>query len=89
MKSYRIQLVCPHMDHASWLVLEDIALSVTGVFNVLWDFDCPVHGQQAEKPLQVEETRDRRLDTARCSARGCINSGIEILGDRIFCRLIS
>ena len=61
VKSYRVQLVCRKMDHATWVVMENLSLSLARVLETVWVFDCPVHGPQREKPLQAEEKRELSL----------------------------
>lgn len=86
IKSYRIQVACPHMDHAEWMVVETLPLSLAGVSNTYWEFDCPVHGPQRAKPLQAEEKLERVLETTKCNVAGCANNAIGVLNRHPFCR---
>jgi len=56
-KSYRMQLVCPRMDYAKWIVLESVPISKEEIENTFYELDCPNHGLQRVKPLQAEEKR--------------------------------
>jgi len=38
--------------------MQNLALSLLEVLDTEWDFDCPAHGPQREKPLQAEEKKD-------------------------------
>src|SRR5712691_10886259 len=56
--NYRVLLVCRHLDHSKWVLMESLALSLPEVLDTEWDFDCPDHGPQREKPLQAEEKNE-------------------------------
>src|SRR5207245_8448040 len=85
VKSYRVQLSCPHMDHAEWVVMENLYLSLEGILNTQWEFDCPVHGTQHEKPLQAEEKKEAPLEGTKCSFEGCANRTVGALEGHPFC----
>jgi hypothetical protein len=85
-KSYRIQLVCRHMDHAQWVVVENVDLSLTDMFNTPRNFLCPVHGKQREKPLQAEEKREWKPEITSCDIAGCAADAIGVLEHRPFCQ---
>ena len=86
VKSYRVQLVCRKMDHAKWVVMDNLSLSLAGVLETVWEFDCPVHGPQHEKPLQAEEKRELSRETTKCNVEGCAHNSIGVLDRRPFCR---
>lgn len=54
--SYFILLVCPRCYRSKWLRLEGVESTANELLNTYWDFACPVHGPQHEKPLQVNES---------------------------------
>jgi len=54
--SFFILLVCPRCYRSKWLRLEGVESTATDLLNTYWDFACPVHGPQHEKPLQVDES---------------------------------
>jgi len=84
-KSYRVELACPHMDHTEWVVMENLYLSLEGILNTRWEFDCPVHGTQHEKPLQAEEKREGPPKETGCSVEGCPNIPIGVVEGHAFC----
>ena len=53
--NFYILLVCPRCYRSQWLYLEGVETTATKLLNTPWDFSCPVHGSQHEKPLQVDE----------------------------------
>jgi len=55
---YRVLLVCPHLDYRKWVLKENLPLSLSEVLNTKWEFNCPRHGPQREKPLQAEEKKE-------------------------------
>jgi hypothetical protein len=85
-KTFRVQLVCPHMDYAKWVLFDDPNLSLTGILDTQFTFTCPVHGFQFEKPLQAEEKRDLRVEKISCSVDECAESPLELVNHRPFCR---
>jgi hypothetical protein len=54
--NFYILLVCPRCHRSKWLYLEGINSTATELLNTYWDFVCPIHGPQCEKPLQVDES---------------------------------
>ena len=84
-KSYRVELACPHMDHTEWVVMENLYLSLEGILNTQWEFDCPLHGTQHEKPLQAEEKREGPPKETGCSVEGCPNIPIGVVEGHAFC----
>jgi hypothetical protein len=72
------------MDHAHWVVMENLSLSLEAVLNTQWEFECPVHGTQHEKPLQAEEKRGAPL-TKKCGIENCAQTPIGVLEGRPFC----
>jgi len=72
------------MDHAHWVVMENLSLSLEAVLNTQWEFECPVHGTQHEKPLQAEEKRAAPL-TTKCGIENCAQTPIGVLEGRPFC----
>jgi hypothetical protein len=83
MKSYLVLLVCPHMDRADWVTLESLYLSLEGVLNTEWEFNCPIHGVQHARPLQAETKENIREN---CTAPHCRNGSIGIFQGEPFCR---
>jgi hypothetical protein len=69
IKSWRIQLVCEQMDHAEWVTLQNIPMSRESVMNTHWEFECPKHGRQREKPLQIEEKRSLKARRKKMRAK--------------------
>src|SRR5258708_21613740 len=53
--SFYVQLICPRCHRSKWLYLQGIDSTAADLLNTLWDFACPLHGPQHEKPLQVNE----------------------------------
>ena len=85
-KAYRINLVCPHMDHSQWVLIEDSSLSLIEILNTQFTFNCPVHGKQHEKPFQGEEKTDWPAEDNWCSIAKCAERPIETVNHRSFCR---
>lgn len=56
-QSYRLRLGCPFDDFYQWTVLEGVGLTLEEVSKSQWDFICPTHGPQREKPFQTEVKR--------------------------------
>ncbi len=54
--SFFILLVCSRCYRSTWLRLEGIESTATDLLNTYWDFSCPIHGPQREKPRQVDES---------------------------------
>ena len=54
--NFYILLVCARCYRSKWLRLEGVKSTENDLLNTLWDFTCPVHGAQREKPLQVDES---------------------------------
>jgi hypothetical protein len=86
MPSYRVQLVCRHLDYAKWVVTGDPHLSLIGILDSRFSFNCPSHGPQYEKPLQAEEKRDGPVEEIRCHVDQCASSPIDNLNHRPFCQ---
>jgi hypothetical protein len=86
MPSYRVQLVCRQMDYAKWMVTDAPFPSLTDVLDSRFAFSCPVHGLQYEKPLQAEKTKDWQPEEVGCTFEGCVNSPIDVVNYRPFCR---
>lgn len=57
-QSYRLRLRCPHGDFFHWMVGEKLELSLEEVYERKWEFSCPAHGPQRERPFQAELRRD-------------------------------
>jgi hypothetical protein len=72
------------MDHTEWVVMENLYLSLEGILNTQWEFDCPAHGTQHEKPLQAEEKTSAPLET-KCTIENCAHKPIGVLEGRPFC----
>ena len=53
--SFYVQLICPRCHRSKWLYLQGIDSTAADLLNTFWDFACPLHGPQHEKPLQVNE----------------------------------
>ena len=53
--SFYVQLICPRCYRSKWLYLQGIDSTAADLLNTFWDFACPLHGPQHEKPLQVNE----------------------------------
>jgi hypothetical protein len=85
-KTYRVQLVCPRLDYAKWVLFHDPNLSLTGILDTQFTFTCPVHGFQFEKPLQAEEKRDLLVEKIGCCVDECAESPLEFVNQRPFCR---
>jgi hypothetical protein len=85
-KTYRVQLVCPHLDYAKWVLFEEPHLSLLAILDTQFTFSCPVHGFQFEKPLQAEEKRDPPAEKIRCVVDECAGSPLELVSHRPFCR---
>jgi hypothetical protein len=85
-KSYRVQLVCHHLNHTHWVLMEGLHLSLERVLDTLWEFDCPIHGSQRGKPLQAEERKEFWPENPICSVHDCANRFIGAVGMRAFCR---
>jgi hypothetical protein len=85
-KTYQVQLVCHHEDHAPWVLMENLFLSLRGVLNTVWEFDCPVHGLQLHKPLQAEEMKESSAQHANCDVGGCLKMYVGVVDGRSFCR---
>jgi hypothetical protein len=56
-QSYRLRLACPLGDFFQWTVEERLALDLPDVYRRRWNFMCPHHGPQNERPFQAEEKR--------------------------------
>ena len=54
--NFYVLLICPRCHRSKWLYLEGIESTAADLLNTHWDFPCPIHGSQHEKPLQVNET---------------------------------
>ena len=54
--TYYVLLVCRRCLRSQWLRLHKIKLDANDLLNMYWKFECPVHGMQYEKPLQVDES---------------------------------
>jgi len=75
--SYRIRFHClqSNCDFYQWTIKEKEPLSLAEVYGKEWDFVCPDHGPQREKPFQAEvkrvfvapkrDARDSRRGAAR------------------------
>jgi len=50
-----VQLIFPRCYRSKWLYLQGIDSTAADLLNTFWDFACPLHGPQHEKPLQVNE----------------------------------
>jgi hypothetical protein len=72
------------MDHTEWVVMENVYLSLDRVLNTRWEFQCPTHGIQNEKPLQAEE-RSETPKGVGCSTEHCPNAPIGAVEGRPFC----
>lgn len=56
-RTFRIRLICPRLDHEEWMTKENIDQTLAQVLNASWEFRCPKHGLQREKPLEAFEKR--------------------------------
>jgi hypothetical protein len=74
------------MDHTEWVVMENVYLSLDGILNTHWEFECPVHGMQREKPLQAEEKQEGPPKGVGCNVEGCSNTPIGAIEGQAFCR---
>ena len=50
---YYICLVCPLCLTPQWRFCRCVPMTREEILDSLWTFDCPIHGLQAEKPLQA------------------------------------
>ncbi len=62
---YYVCCVCPHCFRSKWVLKRNLEMSLEGLLNTFWEFECPVHGPLRERPLQAslkktfkEETRN-------------------------------
>ena len=55
MRDYYVRFLCPHCFRSKWVLKRGLALTLAGVLNTLWEFDCPIHGQLREKPFEASE----------------------------------
>lgn len=74
------------MDHTEWVVMENVYLSLDGVLNTHWEFECPVHGMQREKPMQAEEKREGPPKGVGCNVETCQNTPIGTIEGYPFCQ---
>jgi len=74
------------MDYAKWMVTDAPFPSLTDVLDSRFAFSCSVHGLQYEKPLQAEKTKDWQPEEVGCTFEGCVNSPIDVVNYRPFCR---
>ena len=56
-RDFRVRLICPEWDYDKWVTKEDLDLTLEEVLNTFWDFRCPTHGAQHEKPFQAHEKK--------------------------------
>jgi hypothetical protein len=85
-KTYRVQLVCPYLDYAKWVLFEEPHLSLPGILDTQFTFTCPFHGFQFEKPLQAEEKKNLHVEELSCCVDRCAESPLELVNHRPFCR---
>jgi hypothetical protein len=52
-RDYYVRLVCPHCFRSRWALKQHLPLTLEGVLNTFWEFQCPVHGPLREKPLEA------------------------------------
>jgi hypothetical protein len=50
---YYVYLVCQVCHRSGWQLQEGLGLTREEILNRHWEFKCPVHGSQLEKPLQA------------------------------------
>jgi hypothetical protein len=65
-KTYLIRLRClqghfrfrdePGSDEDNWLIVRDRPESLQQVLSKTWEFTCPIHGLQRERPLEAKES---------------------------------
>jgi hypothetical protein len=53
-----VAIEMPHGDFFHWMVGEKLELSLEEVYERKWEFSCPAHGPQRERPFQAELRRD-------------------------------